>query len=98
MVRTPMQSRDKLTPIADGQGWAAVVERNSRFDGSFVYSVATTGVYCRPSCPSRPAKRINVRFHTTCAEAEAAGCLPCKRCQPTGDRSCEGPPQTSAKR
>src|SRR5713101_4411185 len=98
MVRTPMQSRDNLTPITDDTRWVAVVERNSRFDGSFVYSVATTGVYCRPSCPSRPAKRMNVRFHTTCAEAEAAGFRPCKRCKPTGDWSDEGQPQASAKR
>jgi AraC family transcriptional regulator, regulatory protein of adaptative response / methylated-DNA-[protein]-cysteine methyltransferase len=63
--------------------WAAVAERNSRFDGSFVYSVATTGVYCRPSCAARP-KRENVRFHATWAEAEAAGFRPCKRCKPKG--------------
>ena len=84
MTGTPMQSRDNL--VTDDTRWAAVVERNSHFDGSFVYSVATTGVYCRPSCPSRPAKRTNVRFHTTCAQAEAAGFRPCKRCKPTGDR------------
>jgi AraC family transcriptional regulator, regulatory protein of adaptative response / methylated-DNA-[protein]-cysteine methyltransferase len=62
---------------------AAVAERNPRFDGSFVYSVVTTGVYCRPSCPGRP-KRENVRFHATWAEAEAAGFRPCKRCKPKG--------------
>jgi uncharacterized protein len=89
MVRTPMQSRDHLTPVTDATRWAAVVEKNSRFDGSFVYSVATTGVYCRPSCPARPAKRMNVRFHATCAEAQAAGFRPCKRCKPTGDWSVE---------
>jgi AraC family transcriptional regulator of adaptative response/methylated-DNA-[protein]-cysteine methyltransferase len=87
MVRTPMKSRHNLTRVTDEARWAAVVEKNSRFDDSFVYSVATTGVYCRPSCPARPAKRMNVRFHATCAEAEAAGFRPCKRCKPTGDRS-----------
>jgi AraC family transcriptional regulator, regulatory protein of adaptative response / methylated-DNA-[protein]-cysteine methyltransferase len=82
MVGTRLQSCGDLTLLTDDARWAAVVEKNSRFDGSFVYSVATTGVYCHPSCPSRPAKRANVRFHTTCAEAEAAGFRPCKRCKP----------------
>ncbi len=62
--------------------WAAVRERDSNFDGTFYYSVATTGVYCRPSCPARLAKRENVAFHASCAEAEAAGFRPCKRCKP----------------
>ena len=62
--------------------WDAVVARDRTYDGKFYYSVATTGVYCRPSCPSRLAKRVNVRFHDTRAEAEAAGFRPCKRCGP----------------
>lgn len=62
--------------------WAAVRERDSSFDGTFYYSVATTGVYCRPSCAARLAKRENVAFHASCAEAEAAGFRPCKRCKP----------------
>ncbi len=48
----------------------------------FYYSVATTGVYCRPSCPSRRARRENVAFHATAREAELAGFRPCKRCKP----------------
>lgn len=89
MVQTRSRSRDDLTPLTDETRWAAVVEKNPRFDGAFVYSVATTGIYCRPSCPARP-KRANVRFHATCADAEAAGFRPCKRCKPTGDRSLGG--------
>jgi AraC family transcriptional regulator of adaptative response/methylated-DNA-[protein]-cysteine methyltransferase len=58
-----------------------VAAHDARCDGSFVYSVATTGVYCRPSCSARP-KRENVRFHATWADAEAAGFRPCKRCKP----------------
>jgi len=61
---------------------AAVRARDARADGQFVYSVKTTGVYCRPSCAARPAKRENLAFHDTCAQAEAAGFRPCKRCQP----------------
>ena len=82
MVRTDLKFCD--ASVADETRWAAVVGKDPRFDGSFVYSVATTGVYCRPSCPARPAKRVNVRFHATCAAAEAAGFRPCKRCRPNG--------------
>jgi len=62
--------------------WAAVVARDASADGILVYSVRTTGVYCRPSCPARPARPENVRFHPTCADAVAAGFRPCKRCTP----------------
>jgi AraC family transcriptional regulator of adaptative response/methylated-DNA-[protein]-cysteine methyltransferase len=62
--------------------WAAVLARDASADGRFVYSVATTGVYCRPSCGSRRARPENVRFHADNAAAERAGFRPCKRCQP----------------
>ncbi|WP_428266687.1 bifunctional DNA-binding transcriptional regulator/O6-methylguanine-DNA methyltransferase Ada [Haliangium sp.] len=62
--------------------WAVVRARDARADGRFVYSVKTTGVYCRPSCPSRPARPENVAFHDTAAAAERAGFRPCKRCRP----------------
>lgn len=69
-------------PADDDAKWAALRARDAQADGSFVYSVRTTGVYCRPSCPARPARPENVAFHATCAEAEAAGFRPCKRCRP----------------
>src|SRR5215471_19337271 len=84
MALIDLYSRDNDASVTDETRWAAVVEKDPRFDGSFVYAVATTGVYCRPSCPARPAKRVNVRFHATCAAAEAAGFRPCKRCRPNG--------------
>jgi AraC family transcriptional regulator, regulatory protein of adaptative response / methylated-DNA-[protein]-cysteine methyltransferase len=62
--------------------WQAVLDRDRNADGTFVFSVATTGVYCRPSCASRRAKRENVAFHATPADAERAGFRPCKRCKP----------------
>ncbi len=68
--------------VAEEERWAAVIARDKSFDGKFFFSVASTGVYCRPSCPSRRAKRENVAFHETCAEAEAAGFRPCRRCRP----------------
>jgi AraC family transcriptional regulator of adaptative response/methylated-DNA-[protein]-cysteine methyltransferase len=69
-------------PTEQDRRWRAVMARDSAADGRFVYSVASTGIYCRPSCPSRPAKPENVRFHPSCADAERAGFRPCKRCRP----------------
>ena len=69
----------------DESRWQSLVDRDPAADGAFVYSVKTTGVYCRPTCPSRLAQRNNVRFHATYEEAEAAGFRPCKRCKPTGE-------------
>lgn len=62
--------------------WNAVVERDARFDGRFVYAVASTGVYCRPTCPSRRPRRSNVRFFAVPGEAERAGFRACRRCRP----------------
>ena len=67
--------------------WRSVVNRNAAADGMFVYAVKSTGVYCRPSCPSRPAKPKNVTFYATCADAEAAGYRACRRCNPKGQSS-----------
>ena len=67
---------------SDADRWAAVQRRDAKADGKFFYSVRTTGVYCRPSCPSRPARRENVAFHASCEAAERAGFRPCKRCRP----------------
>jgi AraC family transcriptional regulator of adaptative response/methylated-DNA-[protein]-cysteine methyltransferase len=62
--------------------WAALRSRDAHADGKFYYSVRTTGVYCRPSCAARPARRENVAFHESRGAAEAAGFRPCKRCRP----------------
>jgi AraC family transcriptional regulator of adaptative response/methylated-DNA-[protein]-cysteine methyltransferase len=62
--------------------WLAIRTRDVRADGTFYYSVKTTGVYCRPSCGSRPARPENIAFHATRADAERAGFRPCKRCKP----------------
>ncbi len=66
----------------DDARWTEVRARNKDADGQFVYSVRTTGVYCRPSCPSRLANPANVAFHMSTEAAEAAGFRPCKRCKP----------------
>jgi AraC family transcriptional regulator of adaptative response/methylated-DNA-[protein]-cysteine methyltransferase len=71
-----------MDPIVEDPRWSQLVARSAAADGSFVYSVASTGVYCRPSCGARTPKPANVRFHAGPSEAEAAGFRPCKRCRP----------------
>jgi AraC family transcriptional regulator of adaptative response/methylated-DNA-[protein]-cysteine methyltransferase len=68
--------------LSDDARWRAVERRDKAADGTFVYSVRTTGVYCRPSCAARLPRRENVAFHATCADAERAGFRPCRRCRP----------------
>ncbi len=58
--------------ISDEDKWQAVAKRDGKADGKFYYSVATTGVYCRPSCGARLARRENVAFHASCDDAEQA--------------------------
>ena len=81
--------RDRV--LDDDQAWAAVLGRDGRLDGRLFYGVASTGVYCRPSCPSRRPRRVNAAFFSDPAEAERAGFRPCLRCDPRGQRV-ETPP------
>src|SRR4051812_6996645 len=60
----------------------ARVSRNAAYDGRFFTGVRTTGIYCRPVCPVRPAQGRNVEFYASAAAAEAAGYRPCLRCRP----------------
>jgi AraC family transcriptional regulator of adaptative response/methylated-DNA-[protein]-cysteine methyltransferase len=62
--------------------WRAALERNPDFDGVFVFGVRSTGIYCRPSCPSRRPARARVVFFPFADQAEAAGFRPCRRCRP----------------
>jgi AraC family transcriptional regulator of adaptative response/methylated-DNA-[protein]-cysteine methyltransferase len=77
-----VDEKPKLSSLEDDTCWRAVQRRDRAADGTFVYSVRTTGVYCRPSCAARLPRRQNVAFHETCADAERAGFRPCKRCRP----------------
>jgi AraC family transcriptional regulator of adaptative response/methylated-DNA-[protein]-cysteine methyltransferase len=77
----------------DDQCWNAVVARDSGHDGEFVFAVATTGVYCRPSCPARRPRRENVTFYSRPEQAEKAGFRACLRCRP---RSFSGNPQSDS--
>jgi AraC family transcriptional regulator of adaptative response / DNA-3-methyladenine glycosylase II len=56
--------------------------RDARFDGRLFVGVRTTGIYCRPICPARTPKRVNVTFYTSAAAAQEAGFRPCLRCRP----------------
>lgn len=66
----------------DDSRWQAVLTRDGASDGKFVFAVSSTGVYCRPSCPSRRPRRENVTFFVRPQEAERAGFRACLRCRP----------------
>lgn len=74
----------KALPVTEDPRWARIVARDKSADGQLWYSVATTGVYCRPSCPSRTANPKNVALHDTLDSARATGFRPCRRCNPDG--------------
>lgn len=78
--------RQRQTPqrIDRDPRWARIKARDKSADGQFWYSVTTTGVYCRPSCPAREARPEHVRIHDTLEDARATGARPCRRCRPDG--------------
>ena len=85
MSAIPTEPRKPAPPsVADDPRWARIVARDKTADGNLWYSVSTTGVYCRPSCPSRIANPKNVQLHGTLESAKATGFRPCKRCNPDG--------------
>jgi AraC family transcriptional regulator of adaptative response/methylated-DNA-[protein]-cysteine methyltransferase len=71
-----------LLATTEARRWQAVATRDATSDGAFVYAVASTGVFCRPSCPSRRPQRHNVRFFDSAEAAVAAGFRACRRCRP----------------
>jgi AraC family transcriptional regulator of adaptative response/methylated-DNA-[protein]-cysteine methyltransferase len=81
----------KTNPI-DTRRWQAVTDRDSALDGAFVFAVASTGIFCRPSCPSRRPRRENVSFFERPLEAEKAGYRACLRCRP---KAIDGNPQAA---
>lgn len=74
LMKTPEQTEESR--------WQAVLRRDAAADGSFWYAVRSTGVYCRPACPSRRPGRENVTFYESPVAAEQAGYRPCRRCRP----------------
>jgi len=73
-----------MTILDEQVWWEAVLKKDAGMDGAFYYAVTTTGVYCRPSCPSRTANPKNVQLHDTLESARATGFRPCRRCNPDG--------------
>ncbi|MFD1266298.1 bifunctional transcriptional activator/DNA repair enzyme AdaA [Paenibacillus motobuensis] len=66
--------------------WNAIVGNDPAYDGEFFYAVKTTGIFCRPSCKSRPPKMENIRLFENAEQALSENFRPCKRCRPTGQR------------
>lgn len=83
-ISARMAERIPTLSVAEDPRWACIVARDKAADDHLWYSVATTGVYCRPSCPSRIANPQNVTLHDTLESARATGFRPCKRCNPEG--------------
>jgi AraC family transcriptional regulator of adaptative response/methylated-DNA-[protein]-cysteine methyltransferase len=83
MAKRPTTRNNAAPPVFAGRAWQQVLARDASADGQFVYAVKTTGVYCRPSCPSRRPERKNVSFFPSNTLAEAAGFRACLRCEPT---------------
>src|SRR5687768_3010576 len=71
-----------IRTVMNDQFWQAVMTRDARFDGQFVFAVSSTKVYCRPSCPSRRPRRERVSFFQMPDAAESAGFRACLRCKP----------------
>jgi AraC family transcriptional regulator of adaptative response/methylated-DNA-[protein]-cysteine methyltransferase len=83
-----MMNADRHNPdTASDPRWSQIVARDKSADGRLWYSVSTTGIYCRPSCPSRTANPENVTLHDTLESARATGFRPCKRCNPKDPHS-----------
>ena len=75
-----------MTIVDEQLWWEAVLAKDARMDGAFYYAVTSTGVYCRPSCPSRRPRRTNVLFFRDAGAAEQSGFRPCRRCHPRADQ------------
>src|SRR5215472_3123199 len=71
------------TQSKNDERWNLVLARDANADGQFVYAVKSTGVFCRPTCPSRRPRRENVEFFDTPSLAQESGYRPCRRCVPT---------------
>jgi AraC family transcriptional regulator of adaptative response/methylated-DNA-[protein]-cysteine methyltransferase len=87
-----MNERRINTRHTDERRWQAVLARDSKQDGAFVFGVSSTGVFCRPSCPAKRPRRENVTFFLHALEAEQAGYRACLRCRP---KAVDGNPQSA---
>jgi AraC family transcriptional regulator of adaptative response/methylated-DNA-[protein]-cysteine methyltransferase len=82
-MKTEIETKaENISPQAAERFWQATMHRDARADGSFVFAVRSTHVYCRPSCPARRPLRRNTVFFRTAQDAESQGFRPCQRCRP----------------
>lgn len=99
MKRTAPQTSEvaaaEVTAAINATRWQAVVERDRSLDGAFVFGVSSTGVFCRPSCPAKHARRSNISFFDSALQAEQAGYRACLRCRP---KAVDGNPQSALTR
>jgi AraC family transcriptional regulator of adaptative response/methylated-DNA-[protein]-cysteine methyltransferase len=96
-MKQTSQPREKRTELpaglpTDETRWQAVLARKTSHDGSFVFAVSSTGIFCRPSCPSKRPRRENVTFYSNPLQAERAGYRACLRCRP---KAIDGNPQSA---
>jgi AraC family transcriptional regulator, regulatory protein of adaptative response / methylated-DNA-[protein]-cysteine methyltransferase len=77
-----MTRTNHIPSVFPGKQWQQVLERDASADGQFFYAVKSTGIFCKPSCPSRRPTRKQVQFFPTTDAAQAAGYRACKRCEP----------------
>jgi AraC family transcriptional regulator of adaptative response/methylated-DNA-[protein]-cysteine methyltransferase len=88
-----MKSTLKPTPPrTEARRWQAVLDRDASLDGTFVFGVSSTGIFCRPSCPAKRARRKNINFFDHALQAEQAGYRACLRCRP---KAVDGNPQSA---
>jgi len=92
MKRTPESTQVQSAVRIDDRRWQAVVDRDRTLDGTFVFGVSSTGIFCRPSCPAKRPRRENVSFFDHALEAEQAGYRACLRCRP---KAVDGNPQSA---
>ena len=91
MKRNPKPIAPTAAPVDTGR-WQAVLDRDASQDGAFVFAVSSTGIFCRPSCPAKHARRENVSFFRDAIAAEQAGFRACLRCHP---KAVDGNPQSA---
>ena len=89
---TAVQRAVQIADQMKARRWQAVVDRDGALDGTFVFGVSSTGIFCRPSCPAKRPRRQNVSFFDHALQAEQAGYRACLRCRP---KAVDGNPQSA---
>ena len=87
MRNTASTTNGAGTRLDEATAWNSVLARDPAADENLFYGVTTTGIYCRPSCPSRRPKRENISFFSSTEAAERAGFRACQRCRPNRPKS-----------